>query len=456
MRDPGLRLASCPMSATAPHPAAPPPDPGAGGPPTPAAGPSAGPLAAVRGLGGRGLALDVTIAVVLAGLLISNALVLRELLDPSLAPTTVTFVSGTAMCLLLAARRLAPLTVFVAVSVAFTVYGFNQGYDALGSSVALFLATLTAGSHGRAPWRDRVRAVVIAGLFGTIFYAFLTVDQQQAPLLAVWTGQAYTLVLNLFYFAAAWVLGDQVRLRREREVQLAARTAELSTRTLELETERERSAERAAVEERLRIARELHDVLGHHVSVMGVQAGAARRVLDRDRDASVDALVAIESSSRQAVTELQRVLQLLRAPADEGVGSLGALGRIEELAQELRGAGVQVTTQVDLARSLPIEVDLAAVRVVQESLTNVLRHAGPGTSAWVRVRDEAGTVHLEVADDGAGDPGAQAPGGGSGLRGMRERVELHGGRFDAGPAPPRGWQVRATLPVPDLDQAGSS
>lgn len=409
---------------------------------------------AVRRVGRRGLLLDGGIAVVLAGLLLANGYLYLQLAEDHglSAPGPVAFVSGLVMCLVLAFRRLWPLTVLVVAAIAFAVYGFNQGYDAMTSSVALFIATVTAGSDGAPRVRNAVRAVVIAGLFGTIFYAFYIADQADMPGLAVWFGQVYALVLNVFYFGAAWVLGDQIRLRRQREADLAKRTAELSARGMELEAERERSAEKAAVDERLRIARELHDVLGHHVSVMGVQAGAARRILASDPARAGQAMEAIETSSRQAVGELQRVLRLLREP-DDGPGPLAALGRLDELANEVRRAGVAVTLQVGELPSLPVEIDLAAVRVVQESLTNVLRHGGPGSSAWVKVVADGDVLRIEVGDDGAGtplvDPRESRQDGvatGSGLRGMRERVELHGGTFDAGKHGPRGWRVRATIP----------
>jgi signal transduction histidine kinase len=401
--------------------------------------------------GPRGLLVDGGMGLVLAVLLIANGVLVLQLsevhgLEP---PGWVSFASGTVMCLALGLRRVYPIVVFVVVSVLFTIYGFNQGYDALGSSIALFLATVAVGSHGRPRARDWARGIVIAGLFGTIFYAFYVADQEGMPGLAIWLGPVYSVVLNVFYFGAAWVLGDQIRLRHQREMDVSRRTAELATRTLELEAERERSAERATIAERLRIARELHDVLGHHVSVMGVQAGAARRILDRDHTRAADALSAIEGSSRQAVTELQRVLKLLREPGDADRGPLGALGRLEDLADEVRRAGLAVTLQVDELPRLPTDVDLAAVRVVQESLTNSLRHAGPGSSVWVKVRIRSDAVGLEITDDGRGDPviDHRRDGDlGTGLRGMRERVELHGGTFAAGPTAPRGWRVTARIP----------
>ncbi len=406
--------------------------------------------------GRRALLLDGGIAAVLAALLVTNGYLfsqLTQLAPPDMPePGAITYVSGLVMCAALILRRVTPLTVLVVVAVAFTVYGFSGGLDVFGSNIALFLAIVSAGSHGAPRRRDWVRAIVIAGLFASLFYLFVGVEP--GSFYALLAGQVYSLALNVFYFAAAWVFGDQVRLRRQRETDLAARTAQLTTRTVELEAARARSEEEATVAERLRIARELHDVLGHHVSVMGVQAGAARRILDRDPGQATEALAAIETSSRQAVTELQRVLALLRERDEDGREPLGALGHLDDLADEVRRAGLAVTLQVGaLPPKLPTDLDLAAVRVVQESLTNALRHAGPGSSAWVTARADGEGIEIEVTDDGRGTPLVAArdepgpgAGSGSGLRGMRERVELHGGSFTAGPVSPLGWRVVATIP----------
>jgi signal transduction histidine kinase len=412
--------------------------------------------APLRRLGGRPLALDVAVALVLTGFLVVNGYLFTQLQIPDAPPTsTLTWVSGVAMCLALAFRRAYPLSVLVVVAVAFSVYGFSGGLDVFGSNIALFLATVTAGSHGRAPHRDRVRAVVIAGLFATVFYAIGRGTGIDAGLYALVVGQVYAVALNVFYFAAAWVFGDQIRTRREREAELSARTAELAARTAELEQERERTAEQATTAERLRMARELHDVLGHHVSVVGVQAAAAGRIVHRDPDRAAEALASIEGSSRQAVTELQRVLRLLRADGTTGPGSLAVGARLDAMARELRAAGLEVTCQTAGVPELPTEIDLAVGRVVQEALTNVLRHAGPGTSVWVRLVGHDDRVEVEVVDDGRGTavPGASDAGSGSGLTGMRERVELHGGRFRAGRAAPRGFQVHAEVPLPVVEVA---
>lgn len=407
---------------------------------------------------GRDVALDALVAVVLTGLLIVNGAVLPDLGIAELpAPTAVTWASGVVMCATLALRRLVPLTVLVVVAVAFSVYGFNGGLDGFGSNIALFIAVVTAGSHGRQVARDVVRGIVIAGLFGTLFWAFVRGTGIDAGLYQMLIGQIYAVALNIFYFAAAWIFGDQIRQRRERELELSMRTSELAARTVELEHERQRTAEQAATAERLRLARELHDVLGHHVSVMGVQAAAARRVLTRDPGRASEALEAIEGSSRRAVTELQRVLQLLRADDDQAAPALTVQARLDGLARELRRAGVEVTCQVADLPPLPTEIDLAVGRVVQEALTNVLRHSGPGTSAWVRLHADGADVEVEVVDDGRGTPLVDRHGGGTGLTGMRERVELHGGRFTADRVRRGGYRVHARIPLVDAvdaDQRG--
>ncbi|GGI03853.1 sensor histidine kinase [Egicoccus halophilus] len=399
----------------------------------------------------RQWAVDTGIAVVLAGLLVSAVWLNARTADlTAFPPNRWTYVSGALLCLVLVLRRRAPLTTLVVAGIAFTVFRLTNGYDAGASTVALFLALAAAGTYGGAH-RDQVRGIAVAGLMALVVWSLFAQRFLLADYSAVFALQAYSVALNVFFFGAGWVLGDQQRVRREREADLAARTAELTARSLELEEERQRTAEKAATEERLRLARELHDVLGHHVSVMGVQAAAARRILPRDPDRATEALAAIEHSSRQAVTGLQRVLELLRTDDRDVGGGLRIGQRLDVLAEELRTAGLSVTVQATELPPLPTEIDLALGRVVQEALTNTLRHAGPGSSAWVRLAATPTAVEVEVIDDAGGEPllAAARAGSGSGLRGMRERVELHGGRFTCGPTRPRGFRVEAWLPLPE-------
>jgi signal transduction histidine kinase len=233
---------------------------------------------------------------------------------------------------------------------------------------------------------------------------------------------------------AAWLLGDNLRTRR-------AYLRELETRAERLEREQEESARRAAAEEQARIARELHDVLAHNVSVMVVQAAAANDVFETQPQRAREALQAIERTGRSALTELRRLLGRVRetdyAP-QPGLSGLGAL------VEGVRAAGLPVTLRVEgELGDLPAGLDLSAYRIVQEALTNAIKHAG-ASAAEVRVRRTADEVQLEVVDDGRGPSGN---GRGQGLIGMRERASLLGGEVEAGPKPGGGFRVRATLPL---------
>jgi signal transduction histidine kinase len=227
---------------------------------------------------------------------------------------------------------------------------------------------------------------------------------------------------------------------------LRLETDVLEERADTLERERDRHTELALKEERSRIARELHDVIGHSISVMGVQAGAVRRVLPAERRRERDALLAVEQAGRDAVDEMRRLIGLLRTE-DEGIGAPNpSLSRIETLAAEVRDAGQPLVLRVegDLA-GLPPGVDLAGYRIVQEALTNSLKHA-PGAHVEAVVRSTGETIEVEVLDDG---PGPAAPNGhvGHGLVGMRERVALYGGELAVGARNGRGFRVHAKLPV---------
>ncbi|HEX2698955.1 MAG TPA: sensor histidine kinase [Acidimicrobiales bacterium] len=198
----------------------------------------------------------------------------------------------------------------------------------------------------------------------------------------------------------------------------------------------------------MRIARELHDVVAHHVSVMGVQAGAARLVMERDPPNAASALASIESSSRQAVAELHRLLGFLRQEGDsDDLAPQPGLDQLEDLVAQMAAARFGVQLRVDgEPRPLPSSVELSAYRIVQEALTNVLKHSG-AASAEVHLRYRSGTVEVEVLDDGGGVPTAPTATGGHGLIGMRERATLHGGHLAAGPRPEGGFYVRATFPL---------
>jgi len=211
--------------------------------------------------------------------------------------------------------------------------------------------------------------------------------------------------------------------------------------------DREFATRQAVAAERAAIARELHDVVAHHMSVMVVQAGAARAVSASDPAATAEALRQIEASGRTGLTEMRRLLEVLKAEEDgNGRAPQPGLARMSELLDAMRASGLPVEAIVEGSpRPLPPGVDLSAYRIVQEALTNALRHAG-GASARVVVRYDAGAVELEVADDGPGLPEDPEASGGHGLIGMRERVQLFGGELEAGPRPGGGFLLRARLP----------
>ena len=206
------------------------------------------------------------------------------------------------------------------------------------------------------------------------------------------------------------------------------------------------AADRAVAQERRRIARELHDVVAHSVSVMTVQAGAVRRLLRPDQERERQALEVVEATGREALTEMRRLVGLLREQGSMPEFSpQPSMRAVDVLVGTVREAGLPVELEIDGApRELPPGVDLSAYRVIQEALTNALRYAGPA-QAWVTVRWSDDTLELEIANDGRSEPGVG--GGGHGLAGLRERVALVGGTVDSGPRPGGGFVVRAQLPI---------
>jgi signal transduction histidine kinase len=223
------------------------------------------------------------------------------------------------------------------------------------------------------------------------------------------------------------VVGD-----RERRAQIAERERDLASRE-------------AVVEERARIARELHDVIAHHVSMIVLQAGAERRVLERSDSSAREVLETIERSGRSALTETRRLLGMLRSGDDQPLAPQPRIGDVPSLISQVRAAGLPVDLVIDgEQRELPAGIELSAYRIVQEALTNALRHAGDA-NAHVSIHYRPEALEIEVADDGRESPVARP--GGHGLAGMRERVALYGGRLDAARGPGGGFVVHVTLPV---------
>ena len=238
----------------------------------------------------------------------------------------------------------------------------------------------------------------------------------------------FTVVTLVVMLLVRFVLGD-----RERRLRLAER-------------ERDLAAREAVVEERARIARELHDAIAHNVSMMVVQAGGERRLLDDPQSSTHETLRTIEQIGRGALTEMRRLVGMLRDDVDDPLAPQPRLRDLPVLVGQVREAGLPVDLRVEgEPRGLPVGLELSAYRIVQEALTNALKHAGDAT-AIVHVRYGPESLELEIVDDGAG-AAASVAGGGHGLVGMRERVALYGGRLDAGRHPGGGFAVRVLLPV---------
>ncbi len=329
-------------------------------------------------------------------------------------------------------RRRDPMRVLFITGSAIMGYSV-LGYHEAGGYLGVFVAFLTVAAN-----EPRKRATIAAAVtFGGILFSFACYASFGSM-----DGWTTNLTATIVSFAVAWLIGDNLRVRR-------AYTRHLEMRAAELEVEREERAALAVSQERARIARELHDVVAHHVSVMVVQASGARRVLEKDPAAASAALAAVESSGRTALTEMRRMLEVLRTD-EAGVGPQPGLGELNRLVDQVREAGLPVELTVEgEARELPGALDLAAYRIIQEALTNTVKHAGKA-SAKVLVCYEPEALLLDVTDDGRG---AAAPlleaetGGGQGLIGMRERVALYGGALEAGPLFPGGYRVRARFPL---------
>jgi signal transduction histidine kinase len=259
------------------------------------------------------------------------------------------------------------------------------------------------------------------------------------PTGGMWT--AYFVILVIFAFC--WVLGEFVAARR-------AYLNEVEQRLRLLETERDQQAKIAVAEERARIARELHDVVAHAVSVMVVQADGAAYAVHTNPELAERAVKTISATGREALTELRRLLGVLRSDRDEeartpqpGANSLG------DLAERVRMVGLPVRLNLKgELDGLPAGIGLGIYRIVQEALTNTLKHAGAGASAEVRVTRVGENVELDITDDGFGTPHQLVSiSGGNGLIGMRERANVFGGTLDAGPVAGGGWHVHAVLPI---------
>jgi signal transduction histidine kinase len=344
----------------------------------------------------------------------------------------------------LAFRRRAPLLSFALTVIGVCAY-YALGYEVTDGTLATFVGVYTVAAH-----EDRRRSLVALGLlaFGMTWY-WLTRAEPFDPTTPIWIG-----ILGVL----SWGLGEYVRTRR-------AYTAEVEALAERLERARALEARQAVWQERARLARELHDVIGHTVNVMVIQAGAGRRTLASDRGLAERAFQTIESTGREALEELDRLLGILRTEEDEpDLPPQPGLDQLRTLAGRFEDSGLPVEISIQGKEvPLPRSLDQSAYRIIQEALTNALRHAG-GTTAHVQVRYRNDRLELEVANDGRGkaaaesalesafgrrsdDSGRQDRRLGRGLIGIRERVALFGGDLEAGPRAGGGFVVRCRLPL---------
>jgi signal transduction histidine kinase len=394
--------------------------------------------------------LALTAAVVLVALLTTLALVVPNAVVPP-PPTPVIVIWAVLLAAPLALRRRIPVAVVVVTGIHFPLYWAVGQINEIGAWLVLGVAIYSAALYGRRPLARRV-VIALACAIAAVSGGVLVATGTATPL------EAFAITMfNLVPFAVAWPLGVMMRSLRE------TRTA-LEERNRQLAEERETNARRAIVEERVRIARELHDVVAHHVSVIGIQAGVARRLFDRRPQQAAEAIASVETTSRQAIIDLHQIVGFLRRhdDRDEGLAPQPDLARLPGMIAQMRAAGLPVEYVVEgSAQRWSAAVELSAFRIVQEALTNVLKHAGPAKTT-VRLCHEAGGLDIEVLDDGHrgpignGGPGGNragvggngaggAPVGGKGLTGMRERAALHGGELEAGPRDGHGFRVHVRL-----------
>ncbi|MEV5512471.1 sensor histidine kinase [Streptomyces flaveolus] len=333
-------------------------------------------------------------------------------------------------------RRRAPLAVLAftgCLSIVECVTGDPRAPVVMSAVVALY--TVAATTDRSTTWR--VGLLTMTVLTGVAMLAGpLPWYAQDNLAVFAWTGIGAT-------------AGDAVRSRRA-FVRAIRERAEKAERT------REEEARRRVAEERLRIARDLHDVVAHHIALVNVQAGVAAHVMDKRPDQAKEALAHVREASRSALNELRATVGLLRQSDDPKAPTEPAPGldRLDELVATFHHAGLHIeVARADQGTTLPTAVDLAAYRIIQEALTNVQKHAGPRAKAEVSIVRVGPNIEVTVLDDGAGGTDAPADGGGHGLLGMRERVTAVRGTLTTGPRYGGGFRVHAILPVRNRDDA---
>jgi signal transduction histidine kinase len=349
-------------------------------------------------------------------------------------PFRGTDVLGTALVLLqtlpLAVRRIAPLGVLVVISAAIAAHA-AAGYETVQAGTFSSLVAV----YGATSLTDERRSFLAAGITAAAIAVFFATNRGDFG--------AVDTAATSGTWAMAWFLGTYVRIRGEQAEAVGERAASL-------ERDHDIRAREAVANERARMARELHDIVGHALNVIVIQAGGAQRAFESKPQVARDALVSIESAGREALFDMERMLGVLRAAEGDhpALGPQPGLRQLDSLAAQVTEAGLPVEVIVEGSQpELPASVDLSAYRIVQEALTNSLKHSR-ASRAKVAIRYRPDSLEVEVTDDGRGSPegGTATHEGGRGLLGMRERVALFGGELSVGPAPMGGYRVQARLP----------
>jgi signal transduction histidine kinase len=367
---------------------------------------------------------DVALALFLFALMVAE-LAMKSPAGGEAPPTVAAYLWAGLVTLPVALHRRYPVAVITAVVVG--IVGYSLGHFTAFPGYTAFALVFVVSLHS-----DRGRGAI----------AFTAMAASIGVALGAQSGTTVTpstWVSTLLALAVAWLAGENLRSRQQRWLALQERAARL-------ETEREERARQAVTAERLRIARELHDVVAHSMSVIAVQAGVANHVIDSRPELARQALATVETNTRAALVEMRRLLGVLRQ-GDEPSASLApapGLDDVPELVRQLAEAGLRVRLRREgEPAGLPDVADLSAYRIVQEGLTNVLRHGGP--EAEVVIGYAPGGLTIRIGDGGR-PAGAPTTGSGHGIIGMRERVALFGGDLSAGPRAGGGFDLVATLP----------
>jgi signal transduction histidine kinase len=379
--------------------------------------------------------LDATVAALLLAVTVIP-LATRSLVAGQRPSDIWAYLLAIAMCVPFVFHRRFPVAAITVACCALVLYAMGRYNAYPGLPIFVLVAGISLHSTRR-------KALLAAGLGAIALSVGVWLQPERVATASTW-------VASLLAVAVAWLWGENLRNRR-------ARWAAMEERARRLEAEREERDRQAVTDERLRIARELHDVVAHSMSVIAVQSGVANHVIDSRPAQARQALATIEATSRSALVELRRLLGVLRQ-GDDPVASLEpnpGMAEIGRLADQIRSAGVKVELKVEgEPGDLPPGVDLSAFRIAQEGLTNVLKHGGG--VARMLVRYSPGAVAVEIADDGRARAADEAAGEGTGhgLIGMRERVAVFGGELSAGPVPGGGYRMAARLPYAAATGAG--